>query len=498
MEVTRGQLQRIIRLSMNSSNIPARSSAQTILESKSKVRSYTLGDYKSESFKSDILSYIDSGKSPEYERIFKEWRSKVSGTFSIIETDQFISNLREWTRGGIEDTFAKWSMQDIMAAFFKDVGPGTYFRPNNEPGFMKSIFGDSWSYDMSEYTWDADWSGQTFKEAFIGGNTYHWTTYINPSRLSRNAPNLHNLTGFVLKFVIFELLERKIDHLAREQKLLTMRPEEREAVKKVKNLKTTFMNYFQPYKNEWDFYHFLGAFTGDSEQLGPLENLKRMTASYINASSRDEIAAIAIPRNQSSLDGWNTLHTTSPIGFKLSGVVTSMYSGDVYSTVFSQVDVPPVGGVRRGSGFNRHPGESAHLDPDPEWMLSHGLKKILKPSSLEALGNRPDGFNWRQVGENYIESFVDNWKISAIVLNVQVFAEQFAQHLDDHYILAELYGKNKEQLQHNEIDDCVSYFIELVDSGFDIYYAPNVKTKASISSLSMLGELIEKELQKLL
>ena len=498
MEITRGQLQRLISLEMNQSNISARSSAQNIFESKNKVRSYTLDDFKSESFKSDILLYIDSGKSPAYERIFKEWRSKVSSTFSRIETDQFISNLREWTRGGIEATFTKWSMQDIMAAFFKDVGPGTYFRSNNETTFMRSIFGEIWSYDMSEYTWDADWSGQTFKEAFISGNTYHWTTYINPSRMSLNAPNLHNLTGFVLKFVIFELLERKIDHLAREQKLLTMRPEEREAVKKVKNLKTTFMNYFQPYKNEWDFYHFLGAFTGDSEQLGPLENLKRMTASYINASSRDEIAAIAIPRNQSSLDGWNTLHTTSPIGFKLSGVVTSMYSGDVYSTVFSQVDMPPVGGVRRGSGFNRHPGESAHLDPDPEWMLSHGLKKILKPSSLGALGNRPDGFNWRQSGENYIESFVDNWKISAIVLNVQVFAEQFAQHLDDHYMLAELYGKNKEQLQYNEIDDCVSYFIELVDSGFDIYYAPNVKTKAPISSLATLGELIEKELQKLL
>ena len=79
MEITRGQLQRIIRLSMNQSNIPARSSAQTIFESKSKVRSYALGDYKSESFKSDILSYIDSGKSPEYERIFKEWSSKGMG-----------------------------------------------------------------------------------------------------------------------------------------------------------------------------------------------------------------------------------------------------------------------------------------------------------------------------------------------------------------------------------------------------------------------------------
>jgi len=493
MKLTRCQLKKIIRLSINQSNISARSSAQTIFESKSKVRSYTLDGYKSERFKSDILSYIDSGKSTAYERIFKEWRGKVSGTFSIIETDQFISNLREWTRGGIEDTFAKWSMQDIMKAFFKDVGPGTYFRSNNEATFMKSIFGDNWSYDMSEYTWDADWSGQTFKEAFINGNTYHWTNYIDPSRLSRNTPNLHNLTGFVLKFVIFELLERKIDHLAREQKLLTMRPEEREAVKKVKNLKTTFMNYFQPYKNEWDFYHFLGAFTGDSEQLGPLENLKRMTASYINASSRDEIAAIAIPRNQSSLDGWNTLHKTSPIGFKLSGVVTSMYSGDVYSTVFSQVDVPPVGGVRRSSGFNRHPGESMHHESDPEFMLAHGKSKIMQPHRIEALSNKPDGFNWRQSGENYIESFVDNWSISAIVLNLNVFAEQFAEHLDMTYG----YEDNAEELQYAEIDDCVSYFLELVGAGFDIYYVPNVKKKASISSLSMLGELIEKELEKL-
>jgi len=463
-----------------------------ILESLN-TKSYTLDDYKSENFKKDILEYIDSGKSRAHERIFKEWRSKVKGVFSRTETDQFVSNLREWTRGGIEDNLAKWSMQDIMKAFFKDVGPGTYFRSNNEATFMKSIFGDNWSYDMSEYTWDADWSGQTFKEAFINGNTYHWTNYIDPSRLSRNTPNLHNLTGFVLKFVIFELLERKIDHLAREQKLLTMRPEEREAVKKVKNLKTTFMNYFQPYKNEWDFYHFLGAFTGDSEQLGPLENLKRMTASYINASSRDEIAAIAIPRNQSSLDGWNTLHKTSPIGFKLSGVVTSMYSGDVYSTVFSQVDVPPVGGVRRSSGFNRHPGESMHHEPDPEFMLAHGKSKIMQPHRIEALSSKPDGFNWRQSGENYIESFVDNWSISAIVLNLEVFAEQFAEHLD----MAYGYKDNAEELQYAEIDDCVSYFLELVGAGFDIYYVPNVKKKASISSLSMLGELIEKELEKL-
>ena len=494
MEITRGQLQRIIRLSMNQSNISARSSAQNIFESKNKVRSYTLDGFKSESFKSDILSYIDSGKSPAYERIFKEWRSKVNRTFSRIETDQFISNLREWTRGGIEDTFTKWSMQDIMAAFFKDVGPGTYFRPNNEPGFMKSIFGDIWSYDMSEYTWDADWSGQTFKEAFIGGNTYHWTTYINPSRLSLNTPNLHNLTGFVLKFVIFELLEHKIDHLAREQKLLTMRPEERKAVKKVKNLKTTFMKYFQPYKSEWDFYHFLGAFINDHKQLGPLQDLKNMTDQYIRRSSRDELAAIAIPKKQSSLSGWDTLHVTSPIGFKISGVVTSMYDGDVYSTVFSQVDVPPVGGYRKSSGFNRQPGESIYHDPDPQDMLSHAKSKILLPHSLKALGKQKDGFNYRQSGENYIESFVDNWKITAIVLNPDLFAEQFAEHLDIHHH----HKENKEQLQYDEIDDCVSYFVELIDSGFDIYYTPNVKTKASISSLATLGELIEKELQKLL
>jgi len=253
------------------------------------------------------------------------------------------------------------------------------------------------------------------------------------------------------------------------------------------------MNYFQPYKNEWSFYHFFGAFAADSKQLGPLENLKRMTSSYINASSRDEIAAIAIPRNQSSLDGWNTLHKTSPIGFKLSGVVTSMYSGDVYSTVFSQVDVPPVGGVRRGSGFNRHPGESMHHEPDPEFMLAYGKSKIMQPHRIEALSNKPDGFNWRQTGENYIESFVDNWSISAIVLNLNVFAEQFAEHLDMTYG----YEDNAEELQYAEIDDCVSYFLELVGAGFDIYYVPNVKKKANISSLSMLGELIEKELEKL-
>ena len=135
---------------MNSSNISARSSAQTMFESKSKVRSYTLDDFKNEDFKKDVLGYIDSGLSPAYERIFKEWRSKVSGTFSRIETDLFINNLRKWTRGGIEDTFTKWPMQDIMAAFFKDVGPGTYFRPNNERSFMSNVFGDIWSYDMSE------------------------------------------------------------------------------------------------------------------------------------------------------------------------------------------------------------------------------------------------------------------------------------------------------------------------------------------------------------
>ena len=489
MKLLRETIRRIL-LEPNLSKAFERASVYTMIESKNKVRSYTLDGYKSEDFKKDILGYIDSGKSPIYERIFKEWRKKVSGTFSRIETDQFISNLQEWTHGGIEDTFAKWPMQDIMLAFFKDVGPGTHFRNNNEPGFMKSIFGDSWSYDMSEYTWDADWSGQTFKEAFIGGNTYHFTSYIDPSRLSRNAPNLHNLVGFVLKFVIFELLEHKIDHLAREQKLLTMRPEERKAVKKVKNLKTTFMKYFQPYKKEWDFYHFLGAFINDSKQLGPLQDLKNMTDKYIRRSSRDELAAIAIPKKQSRLSGWDTLHATSPIGFKISGVVTSMYDGDVYSTVFSQVDVPPVGGYRKSSGFNRQPGESIYHDPDPQDMLNHAKSKILLPHSLKALGKQKDGFNYRQSGENYIESFVDNWKITAIVLNPDLFAEQFAEHLDIHHH----HKENKEQLQYDEIDECVSYFVELIDSGFDIYYAPNVKTKASISSLATLGELIESKL----
>jgi hypothetical protein len=259
---------------------------------------------------------------------------------------------------------------------------------------------------------------------------------------------------------------------------------------KSKNLKTTFMNYFQPYKNDWDFYHFLGAFASDSEQLGPLGNLKRMISSYVNASSRDEIAAIAIPRNQSNLDGWNTLHKTSPIGFKLSGVVTSMYSGDVYSTVFSQVDVPPVGGVRRSSGFNRQPGESMHHVPDPEFMLAHGKSKIMQPHRIEALSNKPDGFNWRQSGENYIESFVDNWSISAIVLNLEVFAEQFAEHLDMTYG----YEDNSEELQYDEIDDCVTFFIELADAGFDIYAAPDIKTPLNTSALAQIGNLIEEKL----
>jgi len=490
MKITKVQLLRLIKNSIFESRNNTRHNIFEV-SLKRKVRSYTLDDYKDEDFKNNILEYIDSGLSPSYERVFSEWRDKVLGTFSEADTERFIGNLREWTRGGIEATFTDWSMQDIIAAFFKDVGPGTYFRPNNESTFMYNIFGDNWRADMSEYVWDADWMGKPFKEAFINGDTYHFNLYKDPSRLSRSTPNLHNLTGFVLKFVIFELLEHKIDHLAREQRLLSMRPEQREAVKKVKNLKTTFMKYFQPYKNEWDFYHFLGAFVNDSEQLGPLEKLKRMMASYINASSRDEIAAIAIPRNQSSLDGWNTLHQTSPIGFRLSGVVTSMYHGDVYSTVFSQVDVPPVGGVRKSSGFNRHPGESAHHNPEPEWMLSHGLKKILNPQTIEALGSRPDGFNWRQIGENYIESFVDNWSISAIVLNLDVFAEQFAEHLDMTYS----YEDNAEQLQYDEIDDCVTFFIELSDSGFSIYAAPDIKTPLSNSALAQMGNLIETKLK---
>jgi len=467
MKITRRQLRKII------------------LESLKRTKAYMLNDYKSENFKNDILEYIDSGKSPAYERIFLEWNNKVSGTFSRSETDLFINNLREWTRGAIESTFAKWSMQDIMAAFFEDVGPGTYFRSNNEREFMRSIFGDSWSYDMSEYEWDADWSGQAFKDAFIEGDTYHFTNYIDPSS-HRNAPNLHNLVGFIIKFVIFELVEHKIDHLAREQKLLTMRPEEREAVKKVKNLKTTFMKYFQPHKKDWDFYHFLGAFASDSEQLGPLQNLKKMTGNYIRRSSRDELAAIAIPKKQSSLSGWDTLHVTSPIGFKISGTVTSMYRGDVYSTVFSQVDVTPVGGYRKNSGFNRQPGESMHHQPHPPSMLKYAKSKILLPHALEALGKIKDGFNWRQSGENYIESFVDNWKITAIVLNPDVFAEQFAEHLS--------WSTNTRKQIENEIDDCVSYFIELQNGGFDIYYSPDVKTKASISSFATLGELIESKL----
>jgi len=283
MKITRRKLQNLIKYNLFESR---NNTQHNIFEVslKRKVRSYTLDNYKSEDFKNDILEYIDSGLSPSYERVFSEWRDKVLVTFSEADTERFINNLREWTRSGIEVTFTDWSMQDIMTAFFKDVGPGTYFRPNNESTFMNSIFGDNWRADMSEYVWDADWMGQPFKEAFINGDTYHFNLYKDPSRFSRSTPNLHNLTGFILKFVIFELLEHKIDHLAREQLLLSMRPEEREAVKKVKNLKTTFMNYFQPYKNDWDFYHFLGAFASDSEQLGPLENLKRMISSYVNAS----------------------------------------------------------------------------------------------------------------------------------------------------------------------------------------------------------------------
>jgi len=485
MRLTRRQLQNLIKKNIFEcqNNIPNIMSEVSL---KRKVRSYTLNDYKSEYFKKDILEYIDSGLSPSYERVFQEWDNKVGQTFSNIETDLFINNLRKWSRNSISYELNKWTMQDIMKEFFKDVGPGTHFRSNNESTFMYSIFGDNWRADMSEYVWDANWSGQPFKDAFIDGNTYHFNLYKDPSRLSRSRPNLHNLTGFVLKFVIFELLEHKIDHLAREQKLLTMRPEEREAVKKVKNLKTTFMKYFKPYKNDWDFYHFLGAFASDSKQLGPLDGLKRMTSSYINASSRDEIAAIAIPRNQSSLDGWNTLHVTSPIGFKLSGVVTSMYSGDIYSTVFSQVDVPPVGGVRKSSGFNRQPGESMHHDPDPEFMLAHGKSKIMQAHRIEALSNKPDGFDWRQSGENYIESFVDNWRISAIVLNPDVFAEQFAEHLS--------WSTNTRQQIENEIDDCVTFFIELADVGFDIYAAPDIKSPLNTSALAQIGHLIETKL----
>tara|TARA_E500000318_G_C3564386_1_gene214982 strand:- start:44 stop:1531 length:1488 start_codon:yes stop_codon:yes gene_type:complete len=492
MKITRKQLKKIIYENVLSCS--SRQNFNTIHEIslKRKVRSYTLNDYKSEDFKNNILEYIDSGLSSSYERVFKEWRDKVSGTFSEIDTNRFIDNLRKWTRSSIESELRYWSMQDIMKAFLKDVGPGTYFRSNNESTFMYSIFGDNWRADMSEYVWDADWMGQTFKEAFINGDTYHFNLYKDPSRLSRSKPNLHNLTGFVLKFVIFELLEHKIDQLSREQLLLSMRPEQREAVKKVKRLKTSFMNDFKPYKNDWDFYHFLGAFISDNGK-SPLENLKTMTSSYINASSRDEIAAIAIPKNQSSLDGWNTLHKSSAIGFKLSGVVTSMYSGDVYSTVFSQVDVPPVGGVRKSSGFNRHPGESMHHDPDPEFMLAYGRKKIMQAHRIEALGNKPDGFNWRQSGENYIESFVDNWKISAIVLNLDLFAEQFAQHLDSYSFYGDNLEPNK-QLQYKEIDDCVTFFIELADAGFDIYAAPDIKTPLRSSALGQIGELIEEKL----
>ena len=119
-KMTRKQLRKLIKNSLfeNRNN-----TQHNIFEVslKRKVRSYTLADYKSEDFKNDILEYIDSGLSPSYERVFSEWRDKVLGTFSEADTERFINNLREWTRGGIEATFTDWSMQDIMAAFFKDV-----------------------------------------------------------------------------------------------------------------------------------------------------------------------------------------------------------------------------------------------------------------------------------------------------------------------------------------------------------------------------------------
>lgn len=452
---------------------------QLILENLKKIRSYTLEDYQSDSFKSDIVSYIDSGKSEIYENIFIAWQNKVKDYFSQAESDLFISNLRNCLDILIKTTLQNHSMKSIMDVFFKNLSP-MHFRANYESRFMEYVFGENWKYPMSEYRWDAIMNGKTFKENFINCDTISWLK--DTKRTKQNPTNLHNLSGFILKFIIFEIVENKVEQLSRQNLLLSLDIQDVETIKKVKNIKNQFMKDFEPHKGMWDFFHFVGAFISN-DGLGPLESLKKMFNNYTTAKSRDEIAAIAIPKKQSSLDGWDILHKKSAVGFKLSGVVTSMYGKDIYSTVFSDTDTPLVGGYRKSSGFNRQPWESAaHASPSHlNSMLSVANKNILKPHNFHSLEKQKDGFKY---WNNYIESFVDNWKITGIVINPEIFAQQFADSM---------WSLSPQEIEE-EIDDCITFFIELQDSGFEIYYAPNIKDIVSVSKLSLLGELIEKKL----
>jgi hypothetical protein len=56
------------------------------------------------------------------------------------------------------------------------------------------------------------------------------------------------------------------------------------------------------------------------------------------------------------------------------------------------------------------------------------------------------------------------------------------------------YEDNSEELQYAEIDDCVTFFIELADAGFNIYASPDVKSPLNTSALAQIGNLIEEKL----
>ena len=181
---------------------------------------------------------------------------------------------------------------------------------------------------------------------------------------------------------------------------------DKEQHKLVRNQKRSWIDAFQPYKNDWNFLHHVGAYSTGWKQefLSP----KGILDFISSLNSKDELSTIAVPKSAKDVLEWDSLFEEKVFAIKLAGFCTGIWDEDSWTTTFANGNF---GGQKANSGFSKY-----GYDQAGKGTLAQNDAHFLSQELLQSIhtGVLP------KVKHGYYEATLDNHKVVGIYFNHDV------------------------------------------------------------------------------
>ena len=171
----------------------------------------------------------------------------------------------------------------------------------------------------------------------------------------------------------------------------------------IRNQKRDWIDTFQPYKQDWNFLHHVGAYsTGWKQEFLSLKGI----LDFINSlNSKDELSTVAVPKSANDVLAWDSLFEDKLFAVKLEGFCTGMWDEDSFTTTFG---TGMFGGQKANSGFNKYgfdQGTLSQLVANDEHFLSQQELENIHTGKLS------------KAKHGYYEATLDNHKVVGVYFN---------------------------------------------------------------------------------